>query len=256
MLTFPTQRSGNRGLFAEANRFYSEAGGAGFARRRLPVPGRRASRSLGNLGTPSPTRAYLRSLLEVLDRRPPGLEGSPWLFSPDFASETNGSAPTRSRAQLPSAIWIGRSGIWEESRRLPLRLQTGSETVRWLFCPQPLTLGIVSVFGDGGREMGAVTAGTRTGTRGKPIGRVHLRWRWGWSAGQGFSHREMTKVGLRGPLWRLPACSPNPGSRVDPLLWFRRGIKATTQNKTRASSFYLLSTTQGQANPLAICITP
>lgn len=131
MLTFPTQRSGNLGLFAEANRFYSEARGAGFARRRLPLPGSRASRSLGNLGTLSPIQAYLRSLLEILDRRPPGLKALLGFLRQSLSLRPTVRRPSDLEPNfLLRFIWIGRSGIWEESRRLPLRLQTGSETVR------------------------------------------------------------------------------------------------------------------------------
>lgn len=60
----------------------------------------------------------------------------------------------------------------------------------------------------------------------------------------------MSVLVMRGPL-----CFPNAGGREVPLLWFQRGIKATTQNQTSWGSLHL-SPPRPRRSPLAICVTP
>ena len=142
MLTFPTQRSGNRGLFAEANRFYSEAGGVGFARRRRPLPGSRAW-EVSEIQAPLPNSGLFKK--STRDFRPAAARPGRLPLA-SFASlslrPTVRRPPDLEANFLLRRIGTGRSGTSEQSRRLPLRLQTGSETVRRPSCPQPRLSGL------------------------------------------------------------------------------------------------------------------
>lgn len=52
------------------------------------------------------------------------------------------------------------------------------------------------------------------------------------------------------------SCSPNAGSREVSLLWFRQGLKATTQNKTCSGSLYVLSPPRARHIPWRFASLP